>query len=237
MTTCTRPVSYLRLERYELRELPPEEHRRVAEHLAQCATCRACHERLQADAREQDVAALVATLQDPRTQPRAAGGWRSWLWAPWALAASALLLLSVVVSEQQVPSRTPAGTKGDALAIELTRIDARGALLDPTHFAPGDRFKIALTCPPQLAGQVTVFVFQEGEAFAPFRVQRLESCGNRRMLQGALELDGETPVEVCVALGQVDLAAVRSPQDLPETHVCSRLQPSPSAIRTPEPAH
>lgn len=232
MTTCIgEPVSYLRLERYELRELPAEEHQRVAEHLAQCATCRACYERLHADAREHDVAALHARLQRPRPQPKAAQRWRSWLWAPWALAASAaVVVLSVLVRQEQAVPPDPPGTKGDGLAIELIRVDARGELLPPTHFAPGDRFKVAVSCPPALAGPVTLLVFQQGQAFTPFQLERLESCGNRRVLQGAFELDGDAPVDVCVVFGAIALRAAQERDALPEPHVCThvaRVVPAP----------
>jgi hypothetical protein len=218
MSPCIgEPVSYLRLERYNLHELPAEDDRRVAEHLAQCATCRACFERLQADGREQDLVALVAP------PPRAAARPRGWLWGAGAIAASLAGLLFVMHAE---PGLQPMGlVKGGDLALELTRMDAQGQLLDPTRFAQGDRFKIALSCPPALAGRVRVLAFQAGEIFEPLPTQQLESCGNRRALAGAFQLDGSAPVELCVMLGEQGPGSARSRDALPDPHVCTRIEP------------
>ena len=226
MTPCIgQPVSYLRLERYNLRELPTAEHARVAEHLAQCPSCRACYERLRADDRVEQVAAWTARLSAaPAPQPRAARRGRGWLWGAGAVAASLAGLLFVWPSQ---PSPRPWATelKGGDLALELTRVDAQGQLLDPTRFAPGDRWKIALSCPPSLAGAVRVRAFQADERFEPLPPQSLASCGNRRLLTGAFQLDGEAAVDVCVVLGDADLDAARSPAELPEPHVCARVEP------------
>jgi hypothetical protein len=228
MTSCIgEPVSYFRLERFELRNLPADEQRSVAEHLAQCPTCRACHERIQADSREQDLAALVAQLQDPRAlQLRAAGRARGWLWGTVALTLTGLLaVLSTRPGSQPTAPGGTSGTKGDGLALELTRVDEGDQQLEATRFAPSDRFRIALSCPPALAGKVHVLAFQAGEKFAPLPAQTLASCGNRRMLVGAFRLDGSAPVDVCVLLGAADVTAARSRDALPEPHVCTRIEP------------
>lgn len=227
MTSCIgEPVSYFRLERFELRELSADEQGSVAEHLAQCPTCRACHERIRADGREQDLAALVAKLQAPRAlQPRAARRTRGWVWGTVAL--SLVGVLAVLSTQPVSPPMAPGGhgTKGDGLALELTRVDAQGQQLEPTRFAPSDRFRIALSCPPALAGTVHVLAFQAGEKFEPLPAQTLASCGNRRMLSGAFRLDGSAPVDVCVLLGDADVTAARSRNELPEPHVCERIEP------------
>ena len=227
MTTCIgEPVSYFRLERYELSELPKDEQRSVAEHLAQCPTCRACYERMQADGREQDLAALLARLQKP--PPNAAARAPRWLWGTGALALSLIGLLAVLrgsPATQPMASSGAPQTKGDGLALELTRVDARGQQLDPSHFAPGDRWKVTVSCPPALAGTARVLVFQAGEMFEPLPAQILESCGNRRALSGAFHLDGGAPVDVCVLLGDADVTTARSRDALPEPHVCARIEP------------
>jgi hypothetical protein len=224
MTPCIgEPVSYMRLERYSLRELPADDVQRVAAHLSQCATCRACYERIQADGREQEVAALVAKISAP--QPRAAARKRGWLWGAGAIAASLAGLLFVMRSAPGSPPMAPGSIKGGELALELTRVNGHGQLLDPSRFAQGDRFKLALSCPPALAGQVRVLAFQAGEIFEPLPVQTLESCGNRRALTGAFQLDGQAPVDVCVVLGEVPVAAARSRAALPDPHVCVRVEP------------
>jgi len=228
MTSCIgEPISYFRLERFALHELPADEQRSVAEHLAQCPSCRTCHERIQADGREQDLAALVAKLQDLRApQPRAAGRARGWLWGTVALSLVGLLaVLSTQPPTQPMAPGGTTGTKGDGLALELTRVDEGGQQLEPTRFAPNDRFRIALSCPPALAGNVRVLAFQAGEKFEPLPGQTLASCGNRRMLVGAFRLDGGAPVDVCVLLGDADVTAVRSRDALPEPHVCASIEP------------
>jgi hypothetical protein len=235
MTTCiSEPVSYFRLERYGLRELPAEEDRRVAEHLAQCPICRACYERLQADGREREVAALLAELGHA-AQPKAAGRARSWLWGSGALVGCVAVLLFVLRPQPspQPVATAPATAKGAGLALELTRMDTQGQMLDPTWFAPSDRWKLSLSCPPALSGKVRVLVFQAGEAFEPMPPQALESCGNRRALSGAFQLDGKVPVDVCVVLqtadqtaDHLDLTTARSPDALPEPYVCARVEPT-----------
>lgn len=252
MTACIgEPVSYLRLERFELHELPAEEQRSVADHLAQCATCRACYERIHADAREVELAELAGKLPPlsaSALQPRAAGRARgardhvdrgaekarggvrpraraAWLWGGSVLALSLVALLAVLRAPEGLQPMAPGGVKGAELAIELIRVGAEGEQpLDPSRFAPGDRFRIALSCPPALAGKVRMLVFQAGERFEPLPAQTLASCGNRRMLQGAFRLDGDAPVDVCVVLGDADLSAASAREALPEPHVCAQIE-------------
>jgi len=223
MTTCIGvPVSYLRLERYELRELPAHEHQSIADHLAQCPTCRACYERMHADDRKEALPALIAGLQQ---QPPAAARPRGWLWGTGALALCLIGLLAVLRGTPGTQPMAPgAATKGAALALELTRVDADGHQRDPSRFAPGDRWKVAVSCPPALAGVVRVLAFQAGERFEPLPAQTLASCGNRRMLTGAFRLDGLAPVDLCVLLGDADIT-VHAPDALPEPHVCTRIEP------------
>lgn len=229
MTTCIgEPISYFRLERFELCELPSDEHRHVAEHLAQCPTCRACYERIQTDAREQDLAALVTKLQQPQPKAAARARARGWFWGTGALAVSLVGLLMVLRMPLALQPMAPGGatqTKGGGLALELTRVDSRGQQLEPTRFAPGDRFRLALSCPPGLAGKVSVRVFQAGETFEPLPSQTLTSCGNRRLLAGAFRLDGQAAADVCVVLGDADATALRSRDTLPLPHVCARIEP------------
>lgn len=229
MTSCiSEPVSYLRLERYSLQELPAEDDRRIAEHLAQCALCRACYERIQTDARAADVAAIAAKLGALEPLPDASRAARPW-WGAAAVIASLACLLFVLRPQPEsngiVTQRT---TKGAELALELVRADAQGQLLEPTHFAPGDRFKLLVTCPAERAGSVRVLVFQAGEMFEPVPAQVLSSCGNRRALAGAWAFDGDAAADVCVVFAEpgVDLDAVRSADALTTPRVCARVSPA-----------
>jgi hypothetical protein len=228
MTSCIgEPVSYFRLERYSLHELPAEEDRSVAAHLEQCAVCRACYERIQADARDSDLAALAAQISQlpAAARPRRARA----LWGVTALAASVACMLFVLRPQPAVPGiATESTTKGDGLALELVRRGAEGQLLEPTHFAAGDRFKLLLTCPPSSAGSVRVLVFQGGASFEPIAAQRLDTCGNRRPLAGAWGLDGVEAIELCAVFAEasLDVSALRTAEELPAPHVCVRVSPA-----------
>lgn len=264
MSCIGEPISYLRLERYGLGELSPVERQRIREHLAACAVCRGCFERVQADTRASDLAWLTSRLE---LAPPVAGakavmmpapsrgwaGWRSWIaWGGGALGAGLALGLALMILPSR-PTRPRAGShaardsaapapapappkgarsKGDPLALELIRRDAQGRLLDPIGFAVGDRFKLLLTCPPELTGTVRVLAFQAGEVFEPIPAQQLR-CGNRRALTGALQLDGDAPVALCAVfadnVGPDRISQARSPETLPAARVCVRLAPSPRA--------
>jgi hypothetical protein len=237
MSRCiSEPVSYLLLERYVLRELPHEEHTRVAEHLAECVVCRDCCERIQADSHVMDVETLMAAVR-AAPQPKPAG--RRRLWGAGAVVASLACLLLFLRTQPDIgvtrgvdPGAgipTTRQTKGDGLALELVRADAAGRLLEPTKFAAGDRFKLLLSCPQGHEGTVRVLAFQGGEVFEPVTAQALDSCGNRRALTGAWQLDGDDPVDVCVVLTHAadDLTHVRAPDALRPPHVCARVNPAP----------
>jgi hypothetical protein len=229
MTSCIgEPVSYLRLERYSLHELPAEEDRSIASHLEQCAVCRACYERIQADARDADVAVLATKLSQlsaaARPRPRRA----RFVWGASALVASLAALLFVMRPPAEAPGiASQSTTKGDGLGLEVVRSDAQGQLLEPTHFAESDRFKLLLSCSADRAGSVRVLVFQGGDVFEPVPAQRLESCGNRRPLAGAWAFDGGEAVELCAVFAEasLDLSAVRSADALQVPHVCAGVLP------------
>lgn len=231
MTSCIgEPVSYFRLERYSLHELPAEEDRSIAAHLEQCPVCRACYERIQADVRDSDIAALAAKLSRVPQLPAAARPpVARAAWGFGALVASLACLLFVMRPQPTGPSvASDITTKGDALALELVRADAQGQLLEPTHFAAGDRFKLLLTCPASFAGSVRVLAFQGGAFFEPVPAQRLETCGNRRALAGAWQLDGTEAVELCAVFAdaELDLSALKTAEELQSPHVCARLSPA-----------
>ncbi|MCB9559996.1 MAG: zf-HC2 domain-containing protein [Kofleriaceae bacterium] len=79
-TCVSEPVSWLRLERYALGELPGPLAREVAAHLAGCPACRACLDRIERD--EVALPALpfaVATTAAARPAGTTARPW----WASW----------------------------------------------------------------------------------------------------------------------------------------------------------
>jgi hypothetical protein len=106
-----------------------------------------------------------------------------WLAAPLALAAAALLA---------VLARPPvASVKGGTLALSLVRDRAGVATTSPATYAPGDRFRVLVTCPP--SADVQIAVLQAGRITLPLPPP---SCGNA-VTAGALRLTGEGPVAIC----------------------------------------
>jgi hypothetical protein len=223
------PVSWLRLERYELGELPASDARAVATHLAECAVCRACFVHITADAR--GAIELGPDLEPPQrvAPPPSAAKRRSRLaaWLGGGALASAALAAWLMVSQRAAAPHGSPSVKGGELALELVRVDGAGRQLEATHFAPDDRWKALVSCAPGAEGRVAVLVFQDGETSLPLPPQPLESCGNRRPLAGAFRLRGG-PAQVCVVRSEAptsQLMAATSPDALPGSHACLQLTP------------
>jgi hypothetical protein len=219
----------MRLERYGLGELPATEHAAIREHLAACPACGACFARIELP-RELPALPPIAAAR-PQARPRLGrvAAWSGFVGMVSA-AAVALLLLTRPQPSAELPGPRQR-TKGGDFALELVRMDAAGRLLDPAHFAASDRFKVLLTCPPPWLGHADLVVYQEGRAFFPLSAQVIESCGNRRDLPGAFQLDGASPVNVCLALAPSAIDRSRLAQGaraLPEMSVCARLEPAVS---------
>ena len=147
---------------------------------------------------------------------------RSSAWIALASGTLAALLLQ--------PREPPQHVKGGELALELVRVGPEGQLRTPNGFLSEDRFKVVLTCPPAWRGYVDVLAFQGAETTAPLTTQRIDSCGNRRTLQGAFRLTGNTVISVCVvfsANAPLDRDRLPNMPSLPaEDWVCQTLQPN-----------
>ncbi|HEY2733017.1 MAG TPA: zf-HC2 domain-containing protein, partial [Polyangiales bacterium] len=188
MSDCIgEPVSWLRLERYQLGELSDAEQGAVAQHVANCPACGACLQRI-----EQPIA--LAPLPLMAAKPKRMFAWSGSV----ALAAAAAIGLALWRGITPEPSRPAARmrTKGGEFALELVRMDADGRQQTPTHFRAGDRFKVLLTSASEFHGWADVVVFQDGRAYFPIDRAPLEG-GNRRTLPGAFQLDGAAVVDVC----------------------------------------
>jgi hypothetical protein len=225
MSQCiSEPISWLRLERYRLLELAPAERGQVDQHLERCELCRACLARI-------DAGVALAPLR-PRPLRPSVRARRLWTWGVFATATAAAVLLSVLPGGPGLPPPGPAlRVKGGELALGLVRLRDGSIAHDPAHFARGDRFKVQLTCPPDMRGNVEVVVFQAGQTFFPLAPYRLADCGNLRILPGAFSLEGDADVTVCavvVQAGAVDRAALRAGgvRALPALSVCVPLSPS-----------
>lgn len=249
MSPCIgEPISYLRLERYALHELPAPEEQVVRAHLARCEACRACFAQTQQACELPALPELSpARVAQParRTQASALAqlgervrGWlaparvRAGLSLAGALAAAAAawLALRPHVGPGLEPPRLRAarlGVKGGELAIELVRKHG-AALAEPSRFAPGDAFKVLLTCPPPGAPHVDVVVYQAGAAYFPLEATTLAHCGNRIALPGAFSLDGAQPAAVCAIVSDTPVARAalaRGPAALTEMSVCITVIP------------
>jgi predicted anti-sigma-YlaC factor YlaD len=238
-TACT-PVSWLRLERYALGELDRDVRADVAGHLATCDRCRACAERIAADARELPPLPATAPPRSTTAAPALAppARWRH----PWrgrgqalaiAGAAAAIALVALWPREHGLVGGPHAvgpqviSVKGGDVAIELVRERDGSTAWEPTSFAPGDRFKLLVTCPPPLRIHADVVVIQsDGPAFpgAPASV----GCGNRVPLTPAFRITGPGAATVCVGVdpsGPPSRAALASGDGAAAgPHACLRLE-------------
>jgi hypothetical protein len=217
------PISWLRLERYRLQELAADQRGEVDQHLAACEACRACLAH---------VAGEIALPPLPVGRARRRARLR-WIASGGALAAAAAAVLLVLrpASPGLEPPRRTLTIKGGELAIGLVRERAGSIAHEPASFAQGDRFKVVLTCPPDLRPHVDVVVFQAGEAYFPLPRAHLAQCGNAVALPGAFALDGAVEAVVCAvisereALSRAALGA-RGAAGLPTMSVCHKLAPA-----------
>jgi hypothetical protein len=213
------PISWLRLERHGLGELPAEERARIDEHLAGCAACAAAAA-MARQARSLPVLPAVSAVERRRRR------WRPWwLAAVPAVGAAALLALwprprGVVMGER---------LKGEEVAVELVRMRGEAVDFDPATFDLGDRFKLQVTCPAPGSLEWDVVVFQ-GEAVSfPVEAPGPVDCANGVPLPGAFRLEGERATVCLVWGGPVDRRRIvrEGAAGLgPDSH-CETLDPVP----------
>jgi hypothetical protein len=200
-----RPISWLRLERYCLGELPAADHQTVADHLAGCERCHRCVEQIRsaAPAELPPLPALPASPPAggaPRERRARSGRW----WAlgfglAGALAAGWLVLLPPRPTDDRGPLARRIRIKGGEVTFELVRSRNGSSAYEPTSFAAADRFKVLLTCPPPLGVHVDLAIFQGGTASFPGPPAAI-SCGSRVPLAPAFQITGAGPATVCVAV-------------------------------------
>jgi hypothetical protein len=217
------PVSWLRLERYAL---------------AGCARCRACADQIARDARELAPLPAASPAAPARAPVRplvpVRRRWRvDWRQA-FAATAVAAVIFVVVLRQREQPAvvRDGAGprviaVKGGDVTVELVRERDESIAWEPTSYAPGDRFKVLLTCPPPLRLHVDLVVLQDdGPAFPG--VPSVLACGNRVPVPPAFRITGSGAATVCLALdplappSRAALAAGDKPAAGP--HACVRLE-------------
>lgn len=184
MSCIGEPISWLRLEQH-VRAADPQ----VDAHVATCPACRRCLDELRDDV----VALPVLTVPEPRR--------RWWQWVAPALAVAAIVALVV----RPRPPENVATIKGVGEVV-LDVVRERGGVIrdDVRSFAPGDRWKVVVTCPPAAGAWIDVVVGND-HPIAPAHI----ACGNRVVVPGAFELTGDAPNRVCVRVG-VDGAPPRT---------------------------
>jgi hypothetical protein len=233
---CT-PVSWLRLERYMLGELAAGERDDVAAHLASCARCRACADRVASDARRElpPLPAVVPTAAPSPSPARAAVSRWPWKIRPRAFALAAaigafglvLVLRPGAQREQALVVHGPrvVAVKGGDVSIELVRERGGSIAWEPTSFAPADRFKVLVTCAPPLQLHTDIVVLQSDGAAFPGEPAAI-SCGNRVPVPPAFSITGPGDATICVGLdpsGPPSRATLAVGEGARIAHACLRL--------------
>jgi len=233
---CTgEPISWLRLERYHLGELGPDERSRIEQHLATCPACRACLERIEGD----DAVALPplpAPMPARRVvrlrRPAQIGAFVATL---AAAAAVGLAIRSSHPTDGERVALQGARVKGDGIAFSLVRED--GARVDGEEgvYRDGDRFKAIVTCAPGAAGAFDMVVYDASGASFPLDPSVGLACGNEAALSGAFRLTGAGDETLCLvwnASGSVDRSTLASAASMDAASgqgggvLCKKLSPA-----------
>jgi hypothetical protein len=182
--SCLAPISWLRLERYELGELPATERQPIDAHLHDCADCSAALSHLRADERP------LRPL--PARPVRARERWLGWSFPALALAGAAAVVLLFPTDHW----------KGGSVSMQVVRERQGVVTPDAEGFLPGDRWKVLATCPPGQAGYWDVVIIDRAENQRDYPLSGgALTCGNQIALPGAFTLDGPRPLDVCLLLG------------------------------------
>jgi hypothetical protein len=188
------------LDRLHAGELPPAEAQQAERHVAGCADCGARLAERQAGFGAidgVDPRVMLGRIRKGLDEPARASvserlsGWMRRLLAPVAMAATAAVVLMVVVPGQQQGTRM----KG-ALALHVFRLtgDHAEEVVSGDTFAPGDRLRFSVDVPSE--GHVTVLgVEASGALYTAWPLEpgvqtRFEE-GNGITLPGAVSLDAQ----------------------------------------------
>ena len=187
------PISWLRLETLASgRTADPA----IASHVAACPACTSCLDEIRGD--------LVALpgLAMPEVTPRRARFW-TWLVPALGLAAAALALVILAPWRGSTTQREDVvAVKGiGEVIVDVVRERAGVIREDVRTFAPGDRWKVVVTCAPAGSATFEVGVTEAGSTALdrPLLPARL-TCGNRVVIPGAFTLNGDRPNRVCVTI-------------------------------------
>ena len=222
MSACIgEPISWPRLERYALGEgAGAAAERAVGEHLARCAACARCLDEIRGDR-------VALPPLPPLAVPERRAARRWWLAPAMAFAAAAAVALVVWRSGGvdgdgggMAPREELARVKGVGEVV-LGVVRERGGVIreDVRTYAPGDRWKVVVTCPPAASAWIDVAVYDAGQVDRPLAPARI-GCGNRVVLPGAFSITGDRANRVCVLIG-----AAASPDRAQPPDACVTLRP------------
>jgi len=215
------PVSWLRLELYQLGEVDAAEHASIAAHLAACPACAECLASI-----EREEASTLAPLPAARKARGLASRGRLGAVGAGALALAAVILLGVGGGWRRGSAVDPGGAaraKGDGVAFTLVRDDDERIDETTGVFREGDRFKAVVTCPPSMGGAFDLVVYDASGASFPLPRAHV-ACGNGVPLPGAFRLSGSAEETVCLAWG-TEREALRAGAPA-ERALCKRLKAS-----------
>jgi hypothetical protein len=186
------PISWLRLETFAAGRTEREDAS-ITSHLARCPACQRCLDEIRGD--------LVALPPLSVPAPRVARAWWSRLAPAMALAAAAILALVLWrVGDPDAPTREDVVRVKGVGEVVLGVVRERGGVIrdDVRTFAPGDRWKVVVTCPPGGAASVDVFVTETGATASDHPLMPATiACGNRIVVAGAFTLTGARANRVC----------------------------------------
>ncbi len=185
------PISWLRLEQFASTRADTA----VASHVEACPACRHCLDEI-----TRDVVALPPLAVPVRRRARA---WWTWAVPAMAFAAAAIVLLVVVRRGGDATREDVVVVKGVGEVV-LGVVRERGGVIreDVRSFAPGDRWKVVVTCPPAASASVEVAVSEIGGGGAADHplVPATIACGNRIVLPGAFVLTGTRRNRICATV-------------------------------------
>lgn len=183
------PVSWLRLEQFAMARADAH----VSEHVDACPACRACLEEI-----ARDVVALPP-LSVPAAKARRPW-WQFAMPIGLAVAAAAVLLLVLRPREQGASPRDVTQVKGLG-TVELDVVRERAGVIrtDVHTYAPGDRWKVIVTCAADKTAWIDAFVVEAGATHADYPLAPAQVvCGNQIALPGAFAITGDVDNVVCV---------------------------------------
>jgi hypothetical protein len=204
VTACIgEPISWLRLERFALGAPDPA----IASHVEACPACRQCLAQIQ-----QDVVTLPPLAVPARSVGQPAGlAWRRrWLAPAFAFAAVAVVLVVVLARPRPRVDEVASamiGVKGiGEVTLELVRDRGGEISFEARRFAPGDRWKVVVSCPPSASSSaagpmmwIDVSVADGATTDHPLAPAQL-LCGNRVVVPGAFTVTGTSANRVCARI-------------------------------------